>query len=185
MIKSQPDNAYEAHRETMPTRMAEVRCTVKSVLLFPPLSRMIRTVMTEPELIKKPTRLQRICWYSLAVVVLLVVGLYAYQTTANRTADQSVNSQTSHAHELMSQIQRGMTFAEVAEVVPQSTKHEIGLGMHGGVFYDVPIGERYIIQLRFNHPVENQRIEDTTINYSPALRDRKTMRLEGEEQAWY
>jgi len=34
--------------------------------------------MTEPEIIKKPKRLRRICWYSLAVVVLCVVGLLAY-----------------------------------------------------------------------------------------------------------
>ena len=34
--------------------------------------------MTELETIKKPTRLRRICWFSPAVVVLCVVGSYAY-----------------------------------------------------------------------------------------------------------
>ena len=87
--------------------------------------------------------------------------------------------------EMMGRIHEGMTFSEVAEVIPLSKLHAISAVEHGGVFYDVPICGKYLIQLRFNHPVGDQSIEETIVNFSPRLRDRKTKAfLSGKEESW-
>ena len=46
--------------------------------------------MTEPELTKKPKRLRRVCSYSLAVVVVTVIGVYAYHQRSRLSQIQNI-----------------------------------------------------------------------------------------------
>ena len=88
-------------------------------------------------------------------------------------------------YEMMDRIHEDMTFSEVAEIIPLSKRRANSLVEYGGVFYDVPICGKYLIQLRFNHPVGSQSIEETIINFSPRLRDRRTLVfLSGKEESW-
>ena len=58
--------------------MADISRASRFLLLFSVVVTYDQNIMAEPELIKKSKRLRRICSCSLAVVVLCVVGVYAY-----------------------------------------------------------------------------------------------------------
>ena len=80
----------------------------------------------------------------------------------------------------ISLIRRGMSFAEVQNVVPLSESHREKVREHGGTWYSVPISENYLVQIRFS---PNQEGEDAKINCPPRLRSRHSQALvfEGKE----
>jgi hypothetical protein len=85
---------------------------------------------------------------------------------------------------LMAQIHPGMTLAQICAVVPHPKPRSFA-GEHGGVWYDMAVSEDYIIQIRLAHPQPGATLEQSVINYSPRLRDSKTLKLiSGPEKVW-
>src|SRR4051794_13545491 len=88
------------------------------------------------------------------------------------------------AEKLMAEIRPGMTLQEILLVVPHPDSAPFA-GEHGGVWYDMPVSDDYIIQIRLAHPPLGHTLEESVINYSPRLRDRKTLRfISGAENSW-
>jgi hypothetical protein len=89
------------------------------------------------------------------------------------------------ATKLTAQIHQGMTFKEISRIIPLSTNLHGYSGEHGGVWYQVPSGKNYYLQLRFEHPldVRNQaanaktNIEDCILNYPVILKEKETGRI--------
>jgi hypothetical protein len=56
---------------------------------------------------------------------------------------------------------------------------------HGGIWYDLPVSDQYMIQIRVSPDQPGSAPEQGVINYSPRLRDRKTMEfISGGEKTW-
>jgi len=83
------------------------------------------------------------------------------------------------AIETTSKIHQGMTFAEIAKIIPLSTNLYRFDAEHGGVWYDVPFNGKYYFQLRFEHPFDYRNrapdaktnIEDCVLNLPAILRE--------------
>ena len=84
----------------------------------------------------------------------------------------------------MAQIRPGMTLHQILAAVPHPDPRPFG-GEHGGVWYDMAVNDDYVIQIRLTHPQPGSTLEQSVINYSPRLRDRKTLRfISGSENSW-
>ena len=85
----------------------------------------------------------------------------------------------------MKQIQQGMLFAEISDLIPLSENCRLSVREHGGIFYDVPISSKYLIQLRFEHMPSGRDPKEARINFSPRLRNRSSLSfVAGDEEAW-
>ena len=85
----------------------------------------------------------------------------------------------------MASIQSGMMVAQIQHAIPHSSLSRSPVVEHGGVWYDMAISDDYIIQFRVAHSRYGQTEEQSIINYSPRLRDRKTLAfISGEERPW-
>jgi len=116
---------------------------------------------------------------------LKVAGVLAALTFVAILFTIASRSNPKDALDAMSRIKRGMTYAEIAKIVPLNDTHRLSARENGGVLYDVPIDSKHLIQLRFEHPTDNTTVQDTKINYSPRLRDRNTLTfIAGDEQPW-
>lgn len=110
----------------------------------------------------------------LIVATMFVIAGYRFQSMSQATALRQ-----------MSQIQPGMTFGEISELIPLREHQLSRVGEHGGVFYNVPISFNYLIQLRFEHLPPGRDIYDARINFSPRLRDRPSKSfIAGDEETW-
>ena len=90
-----------------------------------------------------------------------------------------------NAMDVISRIKHGMTYADIAEIVPLNERHRSNVRENGGVFYDVPIDSKHLVQLRFEHPNVDKPVRDSKINYSPRLRNRQTLEfIAGDEMPW-
>jgi hypothetical protein len=73
------------------------------------------------------------------------------------------------------EIKTNMTFQEISKMIPLSINIRAYGGEHGGVWYSVPIGTKYLIKLRFEHPrgpthpTGPRSISDCRLNYPPML----------------
>ena len=84
----------------------------------------------------------------------------------------------------MAEIRPGMTLRQILVVVPHPCPRPFA-GEQGGVWYDMPVSDDYIIQIRLTHPTPGSTLEQSVINYSPRLRDRKTFQfISGSENSW-
>jgi len=111
--------------------------------------------------------------------VILAIVVVAWLITSYVLVDRD------GAIELMTRIQKGMRFSEVAKIIPLSESDVLPVVEYGGTWYDCPIGIKYVIQLRFQHPQKDQKIQDTIINYSPRLKNREgTVLISGAEEPW-
>jgi hypothetical protein len=78
-----------------------------------------------------------------------------------------------------------MTAIQIQNAIPHSAVSQSPVVEHGGVWYDMTINDDYIIQFRVAHPCNGETAELSIINYSPRLRDRKTLAfISGEERPW-
>jgi hypothetical protein len=90
---------------------------------------------------------------------------------SERIADVNVTELTEEqAGQLVSRIREGMTFEQVAKIIPLSARHENLTVEHGGVWYDVPLGAHRIVQLRFERPLRGQKISGCVLNYPPQIK---------------
>ena len=91
----------------------------------------------------------------------------------------------SDAERLMASIRPGMTVEQIQRAIPHTSVSRSPVVEHGGVWYDVAISDDYVIQFRVAHPRDGRAEEQSIINYSPRLRDRKTLAfISGEERSW-
>lgn len=89
------------------------------------------------------------------------------------------------AEGLMTSIHVGMTVGEIRKVFPHATLEQEPTVEHGGVWFGLPVSEDYYIQFQAARPKAGDTVEHSRINYSPRLRDRKTMTfIAGEERPW-
>lgn len=107
--------------------------------------------------------------------IVALVALMAV-TACRRETVQTAPSNRQQAEKLMAQIRLGMTLAQVRVLVPHSSSNVFD-GEHGGVWYDMPVGDDYIVQMRLAHPPAGGTLEQSTVNYSARLRDRKTLQF--------
>src|ERR1051325_3255233 len=102
-----------------------------------------------------------------------------------RTSLTSAPSSRIEADRLMAMIRPGMTLSEIVGAVPHSAISPPFDGEHDGVWYSLTINEQYVIWIRVARPRPGASAEQSVINYSPRLGDRKTsMLIWGEEKAW-
>jgi hypothetical protein len=95
----------------------------------------------------------------------------------------SVSSQD--AEGLLTWIHPGMTVGDIRKMFPRANLEQELAGEHGGMWFTLSIGENNSIQFRAAHPKPGDNIENSRINYSPRLRDRKTqIFISGEERTW-
>jgi hypothetical protein len=76
------------------------------------------------------------------------------------------------AQEILSKIKVKMRFEEISKVIPLSTKAQIGDVMHGAMWYEVPLGSGYSVQLGFEHPAVGQEFENCRLKYPPELKQK-------------
>ncbi len=85
----------------------------------------------------------------------------------------------------MATIHVGMTISDIREAFPQAPLEQSPIVEHGGVWFSLLVSQNYYIQFRAAHPKAGDVVEQSVINYSPRLRDRKTMAfISGEERPW-
>ena len=73
------------------------------------------------------------------------------------------------ATRLASELHQNMTFEEVSKVVPL-VGNEMGVSEHGGIWFKVPIGDNYYMQLRFSRPFKGQGYESMSLNLPPQVK---------------
>jgi len=78
------------------------------------------------------------------------------------------------ATELASKIHEHMGFDEISKIVPLPKNTEVGAREHGGTWFDVPIGQNYIILLRFERSSEGKVENKSTLNSPPLVKRRET-----------
>jgi hypothetical protein len=89
------------------------------------------------------------------------------------------------AEALMAKIRPGMTLQEILNITPHESLPSSHTREHGGLWYDLPVSEQYLIQIRISPPQPGAAPERPAINYSPRLRDRKTLKfISGGEETW-
>jgi hypothetical protein len=66
-------------------------------------------------------------------------------------ASHNRQAELERAKQMTSQLHEGMTYEQVTRIIPLTRRNEVPVLEHGGVWYDVPIGKGYYIQLRFEH----------------------------------
>ena len=85
----------------------------------------------------------------------------------------------------MANILPGMTAAQIRSTILHTAMRQSPTVEHGGVWYEMTIDDDYIIQFRVAHPRNGAAAEQSIINYSPRLRDRRTMAfISGQERSW-
>jgi hypothetical protein len=85
----------------------------------------------------------------------------------------------------MARIHVGMTVSDIREVFPSSSLERDPVVEHGGEWFTLVISQDYYIQFRAARPKAGDTVEHSLINYSPRLRDRKTLAfISGEERPW-
>ena len=70
--------------------------------------------------------------------------------------------------DLLEEIKVGMTFDEVARVIPLFT-NSIGMQTAGSIWFHVPVDERHTIRLRFSRPDKNRNLHTITLNLPPEM----------------
>ena len=70
--------------------------------------------------------------------VLAALALIAILTVA-------VAPNPKNAMDVISKIKHGMTYADIAEIVPLNERHRSNARENGGVFYDVPIDSKHLV----------------------------------------
>jgi hypothetical protein len=103
------------------------------------------------------------------------------QNSANETTGQR------DAELLMSGIKPGMNLREIKAVLHQESfaAPDVHVREHGGVWCDIPIGADYLVQVRLSHPKQGRGLDESKINYSPRLRDRRSLKfVTGVEKSW-
>ena len=89
------------------------------------------------------------------------------------------------AERLMVEIHPGMTVAQIKSAIPHSAISESPVYEHGGVFFDMTVSDDYIISFRVAHPRNGESVDQSIINMSPCLRDRKTLSvISGDQKPW-
>jgi hypothetical protein len=73
------------------------------------------------------------------------------------------------AQALLARIREGMTVREVRGIIPFSTNGLIAAVEHGGIGFEVGIGNCWFIQLRVEHPSAGKGLDDSRVNWAPAL----------------
>ncbi len=71
----------------------------------------------------------------------------------------------------ISQIHVGMTFEEVAQIMPIYT-NGLQLVEHGGIWFNSPGGTSWIVMLRFENPSTQPDMLKRTLNWQPVIRAR-------------
>ncbi len=85
----------------------------------------------------------------------------------------------------MAKIHAGMTVRDIRVVFPKFPIEQAPTVEHGGVWFSLMVNQNYYIQFRAAHPRAGDIVENSLINYSPRLRDRKTnAHISGEEHPW-
>jgi len=88
------------------------------------------------------------------------------------TSCSSLTQRTEYqmAEKMVLQLHEGMTFDEVSRIIPLTRNNEVPVVEHGGVWYDVPIGKRSYIQLRFEHPKNGNTYLESELNLPPRVK---------------
>jgi hypothetical protein len=108
-------------------------------------------------------------------------ALAASRPEANAPA--SINRR--EAELLMAKIHVGMTVSDIREVFASCSLQQDPVVEHGGVWFTLSISQDYYIQFRAARPKAGDTVEHSPINYSPRLRDQKTLVfISGEERPW-
>ena len=79
-------------------------------------------------------------------------------------ASHNRQAELAKAKELTSQFHEGMTYEQVSRVIPLTRRNEVPVIEHGGVWYDVPVGKEYYIQLRFEHSKDGASYSQSKLN---------------------
>jgi len=111
------------------------------------------------------------------IVIALLAGLtvscrHGADVDAQRLPKSNNDNERKLAVRLASQINTRMTFDEVSKVVSLTEANQLGIREHGGVFFDVPIGTNYYIQLRFERSSDGGVKKDSRLNLPPAVKYR-------------
>lgn len=72
---------------------------------------------------------------------------------------------------VVSRIHEGMTFEDISKMIPITTlgPHVVE---HGGIWYDSPLGEIWMVQLRFELPSAKTTLPNCKLNFPPRVRSR-------------
>jgi len=117
-------------------------------------------------------------WFSFCLIAIAVLTACQHEPTPSAPLSRR------DVEKLMAQIHPAMTLAQIAVVVPHPRPRPFA-AEHGGVWYDMAVSDGYIIQIRLPHPQPGSTLEHSVINFSPRLRDRKTLQLiSGPEKVW-
>lgn len=73
------------------------------------------------------------------------------------------------ATHLASKLHENMTFDEVSQFLQIGKSSETGAFEHGGIWVQVPVGERYYIQLRFKRSNGDEINGDSVLNSPPRV----------------
>ena len=107
------------------------------------------------------------------------------QVTPNSDNTALASISRHEAEQLMTKIHVGMTVSDIRGVFPRTPLEQSPTVMHGGKWFSLLVSQNYYIQFRAAHPKAGDLVEHSVINFSPRLRDRKTMAfISGEEQPW-
>jgi hypothetical protein len=81
------------------------------------------------------------------------------------------------AERMASQLHEGMTYEQVSRLIPLTQRNRVPTLVHGGVWYDVPVGKEYYIQMRFEHLKDEASYSQTKLNLPVRVKrvDRRTV----------
>jgi hypothetical protein len=115
--------------------------------------------------------------------ILLVIAAVSFGCTKQYPVTRPSNR--AQAEALMAKIRPSMTLAEILRAIPHDPISPVHAIEHGGLWYDLPVSDDYIIQIRISPVQPGSTPEQSVINYSPRLRDRRTLQfIAGGEKTW-
>jgi hypothetical protein len=103
-------------------------------------------------------------------IVLACLAVSCSSREPSRTSSLSEQAELKKANILSAQLHENMTFQDVSKIIPLVKSDESKVVEHGGVWFDVPIGHYYYIQVRFQHPPEGKTYEDSLLNLPPRVK---------------
>jgi hypothetical protein len=77
----------------------------------------------------------------------------------------------SNSRSRVAMIHLGLTFEEVARIIPIYT-NGLQKEEHGGIWYNAPAGTNWIVELRFENPLRQPDLQKRKLNCPPLIRDR-------------
>jgi hypothetical protein len=116
------------------------------------------------------------------IVIGMVVVSYLSSCHSHKHREDAPHSEThtnslvamliekQRAVDLASELHENMTFDQIAKIIPLSATNESPTVEHGGVWYNVPVGSNYYLQLRFEHSSDNRTFEKCRLNLPPQVK---------------